>query len=183
MKTYILREPNSVEPQVARLLATPDPQTAALVERIVATGRKPALYVGLDVHTDSIAVSLAPSDSTEVRRYGLIGGTHDDVLRLAKQLAAAHPDRELRFGYEAGPHGYPLCRCLRASPATGSRPTAATPINWPQSTRRRSPTGIGRGFFRRPSLAPIPARAGGCVGDGTNRTFNGPSAKRAARRV
>jgi hypothetical protein len=40
------------------------------------------LHIGLDVHNDSLAVSLAPSDSTEVRRYGIIGGTHDDVRRL-----------------------------------------------------------------------------------------------------
>jgi transposase len=65
------------------------------------------------VHNDTIAVSLAPSDSPEVRRYGIIGGTHDDVLRLAKKLQAAHPDHTLRFCYEAGPRGYPLCRCLR----------------------------------------------------------------------
>jgi hypothetical protein len=51
----------------------------------------PALFIGLDVHHDSIAVFLASSDSTEVRRYGIIGGTHDDVLRLSKKLAAAHP--------------------------------------------------------------------------------------------
>jgi hypothetical protein len=72
------------------------------------------LFNGLDVHTESIAVSVAPSDSTEVRRYGLIGGTHDDVLRLAKKLQAAHPGSQLRFCYEAGPHGYPLARCLQA---------------------------------------------------------------------
>jgi transposase len=114
MKTYILRDPKAVEPQKARFLEAPEPQTEALVERIVSTGRGPALYIGLDVHTDSIAVSLAPGDSTEVRRYGLIGGTHDDVLRLAKKLQAAHPGLTLKFCYEAGPHGYPLCRCLRA---------------------------------------------------------------------
>jgi transposase len=57
---------------------------------------------------------IALSDSTEVRRYGEIGGTRDDVLKLAKKLAATHPGMELRFCYEAGPHGYPLCRCLRA---------------------------------------------------------------------
>jgi transposase len=68
----------------------------------------------LDVHNDSIAVSLAPSDTTEVRRYGIIGGTLDDVLRLSKKLAAAHPGRVLKFCYEAGPRGYPLCRFLRA---------------------------------------------------------------------
>jgi transposase len=114
MKTYILRDPNTVEPQKVRSLAPPDPQTDALVEHIITAAKGPALYVGLDVHTDSIAVSLAPSDSTEVRRYGLIGGTHDDVLRLAKKLQAAHPGLALKFCYEAGPHGYPLGRCLRA---------------------------------------------------------------------
>jgi transposase len=72
------------------------------------------LHIGQDVHNDSIAISLAPSDTTEVRRYGIIGGSHDDVLKLAKKLAAAHPGYILRFVYEAGPRGYPLCRCLRA---------------------------------------------------------------------
>jgi hypothetical protein len=33
----------------------------------------PVLFLSLDVHKDSIAVSRAPSDSTEVRRYGSIG--------------------------------------------------------------------------------------------------------------
>jgi transposase len=66
------------------------------------------------VHTDSIAVSLAAGAGAEVRRYGMIGGTHDDVLRLAKKLQAAHPDTALRFCYEAGPHGYPLARGLQA---------------------------------------------------------------------
>ena len=75
MKTYILRNPKAVEPQKVRCRQAPDPQTDALVEQIITTARGPALYVGLDVHTDSIAVSLASSDSTEVRRYGLIGGT------------------------------------------------------------------------------------------------------------
>lgn len=28
------------------------------------------LYLGLDVHNDSMAVSIAPSDATEVRRWG-----------------------------------------------------------------------------------------------------------------
>ena len=113
MKTYLLREAKTVEPQSNRR----KPRTgAATVSEVVGRPptRGPALFIGLDVHTQSIAVSIAPSDSTEVRRYGEIGGTHDDVLKLAKKLAATHPGRELRFCYEAGPHGYPLCRCLRA---------------------------------------------------------------------
>ena len=32
------------------------------------------LHIGLDVHNESIAVSIAPSDSTEVRRWGILGG-------------------------------------------------------------------------------------------------------------
>jgi transposase len=48
-----------------------------------------------------------------VRRYGLIGGTHEDVLKFVKKLRAAHPEATLQFCYEAGPRGYPLCRFLR----------------------------------------------------------------------
>jgi len=70
-------------------------------------------FLGLDVHKESVAVSIAPSDSTEVRHYGSIGGTLDDLDRLIKKLQAAAPQAELRFCYEAGPTGYPLCRHLR----------------------------------------------------------------------
>ena len=122
MKTYLLREPKTVEPQkpvraAGRAPAQPRSQPGPASElpgRPAHATNGPVLFLGLDVHTDSIAVSLAPSGSTEVRRYGLIGGTHDDVLRLAKKLQAAHPATALRCCYEAGPHGYPLCRCLQA---------------------------------------------------------------------
>jgi transposase len=77
-------------------------------------GRRRVLHIGLDVHNDSIAVSLAPSDATEVRRYGIIGGAHDDVLQVLKKLAAAHPGYVRHCIYEAGPRGYPLCRFIRA---------------------------------------------------------------------
>lgn len=113
MKTYILRTPPTVQPQTPRPAG--GSATALPGQRGAPVRSGPALFIGLDVHTNSIAVSLAPSDSTEVRRYGEIGGTHDDVLKLAKKLAATHPGTELRFGYEAGPHGYPLGRCLRAN--------------------------------------------------------------------
>src|SRR5271170_4960366 len=84
MKTYILRDPKPVEPQ--KLNRSPRPKPAAPV-----AAKGPVLFLGLDVHNDSIAVSLAPSDSTEVRRYGIIGGEHDDVLKLAGKLQTAHP--------------------------------------------------------------------------------------------
>ena len=122
MKTYILRDPTAVEaqkPRRARPLdpapagpATPAPGTSILGRPAAASG--PALFLGLDVHNDSIAVSLAPSDSTEVRRYGIIGGQHDDVLKLIQKLQSAHPGVALKFCYEAGPRGYPLCRFIRS---------------------------------------------------------------------
>src|SRR3974377_2239810 len=68
-------------------------------------------YIGLDVHKDSIAVAIAPQNSTEVRRYGIIGGTLDDVDKLLKRLS--QPNIELRLVYEAGPCGFVLCRHLR----------------------------------------------------------------------
>lgn len=68
-------------------------------------------YIGLDVHKESVAVSIAPSESTEVRHYGTIGGRLEDLDKVIKKLAA--PEVELRFCYEAGPTGYPLCRHLR----------------------------------------------------------------------
>ena len=74
---------------------------------------KVMIYVGLDVHNDSIAISLASSDSTEVRRWGIIGGTHEHVQKFIKQMQGAHPEATLKFCYEAGPRGYPLCRFIR----------------------------------------------------------------------
>ena len=124
MKTYILKPWPPVEPQIRTRPPQDDPVGTATVEAILdrpsapAPARRPALFLGLDVHNDSIAVSLAPSDSTEVRRYGIIGGSHDDVLKLLKKLQAAHPGTELKFCYEAGPRGYPLCRFLCAHGAT-----------------------------------------------------------------
>src|SRR5215468_280769 len=69
-------------------------------------------YIGLDVHKDSIAVSIAPQNSTEVRRYGIIGGTLDAMDKLIKKLSSQNV--ELRLVYEAGPCGFVLCRHLRS---------------------------------------------------------------------
>lgn len=69
-------------------------------------------YIGLDVHKETIAVAIAPQNSTEVRRYGIIGGTLDAVDKLVKKLTLEKV--ELRFVYEAGPCGLVLCRHLRS---------------------------------------------------------------------
>ena len=110
MKTYILRDPKTVEPQRAPRPRHPQPFAPAPA---AAPPRGPVLFIGLDVHNDSIAVSLAPSDRSEVRRYGLLGGQHADVLQLLKKLSAAHPGVALQCCYEAGPRGYPLGRFIR----------------------------------------------------------------------
>jgi len=94
MKTYILRDPKTVGPQPPSPFQRPDPALDATVDQICGVSvppppalAGPILYVGLDVHNDSIAVSLAPSESTEVRRYGLIGDCHDDIWHLIKKIS------------------------------------------------------------------------------------------------
>jgi transposase len=69
-------------------------------------------YLGLDVHKETIAVAIAPANTSEVRQYGIIGGTLDAVDKLVKKLT--HEDVELRFVYEAGPCGYVIARHLRS---------------------------------------------------------------------
>lgn len=71
---------------------------------------KKKLYVGLDVHADTIAVAIADDGRDgEVRFYGVIAHRYDDVLRLTKKLSK---DASLSFCYEAGPCGYGLHRLL-----------------------------------------------------------------------
>ena len=74
---------------------------------------KSITFVGLDVHKNSIAVSLADAGrNAEVRNHGIIGGSLDDLDRLVKKLVST--DRELHFVYEAGPCGYDVFRSLTA---------------------------------------------------------------------
>lgn len=68
-------------------------------------------YIGLDVHKESIAIAIAPGDSSEVRPYGIIGGTLDALDKAIKKLQ--HPGVQLRFVYEAGPCGYVIYRHLK----------------------------------------------------------------------
>src|SRR5437016_4159745 len=74
---------------------------------------KRSMFVGLDVHKESIDISLAEEGRDgEVRHYGVIGG---DLTALAKvRRALEAPDRRLRFVYEAGPCGFGIHRYLTA---------------------------------------------------------------------
>lgn len=71
---------------------------------------KKIVYVGLDVHKESIVVATARQGDTDVELYGQIGGTLDALDKVIKKLEK--PDVELRFVYEAGPCGYVIYRHL-----------------------------------------------------------------------
>jgi transposase len=69
------------------------------------------LYVGLDVHKDSIAVAYAPETrGAEVVSLGLIGTRQCDIDKLIRKLQSK--GATLVFVYEAGPCGYWLYRYL-----------------------------------------------------------------------
>jgi transposase len=67
------------------------------------------LYVGLDVHKDSITVAYALGTG-EVELLGKIGTTKTDIDRLCKRLQSKA--RRVCVVYEAGPCGYGLYRQL-----------------------------------------------------------------------
>lgn len=69
------------------------------------------LYVGLDVHKESIAVAYAPEDrGAEVVALGAIGTRQCDIDKLIRTLQSK--GAALVFVYEAGPCGYWLYRYL-----------------------------------------------------------------------
>jgi len=69
------------------------------------------LFVGLDVHKDSITVAYAPEQrGAEIVSFGAIGTRQSDIDKLVRKLLSRC--RNLVFVYEAGPCGYWLYRYL-----------------------------------------------------------------------
>jgi hypothetical protein len=104
------------------------------------------LYVGLDVHKDSITVAYASDDGpADPVPLGTIGTRQCDVDALVRKLQSKGAGARLVFAYEAGPCGTGSTATLRAracpasswprrsfrgGQAIGSRPTGATPRRW-----------------------------------------------------
>jgi len=75
---------------------------------------KDLLYIGLDVHKDSVSIAVAePGRDGEIRSCGKIGNNlqamEKAIARLRKQYGQ---EVELHFCYEAGPCGFVLVRRL-----------------------------------------------------------------------
>src|SRR5919198_2600836 len=76
-----------------------------------AMSQSRTLYVGMDVHKESIAVAyVAQEYGAEVVSLGTIGTRQCDIDKLIRQLQSK--SAQLIFVYEAGPCGYWLYRYL-----------------------------------------------------------------------
>jgi transposase len=111
------------------------------------------LYVGMDVHKESIAIAyVAQDDGAEVVSLGTIGTRQCDIDKLLRQLRSK--SMQLVFVNEAGPYGYWLYRyllkkgyvCWVVAPSlipkkagTGSKPTVVM-LGHSSLERGRHPT-------------------------------------------
>ena len=84
------------------------------------------LYLGLDVHKDSITIAIAhPGPKGEVRTFSTISNCFHSLEKALAKIRKAHPKARLETCYEAGPCGFGIARrfqqwkvpCLVAAPS------------------------------------------------------------------
>ncbi|HEX9841094.1 MAG TPA: IS110 family transposase [bacterium] len=113
------------------------------------------VYVGLDVHKESIAVAVAHAGRGEATYYGEVPNTPAAVGKLVKRLA--REGSVLDFCYEAGPCGYGLHRQLTG---LGQHCAVVAPSLIPRKagvrlkTDRRDALGLAR-LHRAGELTPV----------------------------
>jgi len=72
------------------------------------------LYIGLDVHKDSITIAIAqPGRQGEIRLYGTITNDLHALEKVLARIRKAHPGARLEVCYEAGPCGFGIARRLK----------------------------------------------------------------------
>ena len=67
------------------------------------------LFVGMDVHKETVALAVAAGDGSQPRFLGMVANNPTD---LGKRLRAIGPIEQLHCCYEAGPTGYSTWRLL-----------------------------------------------------------------------
>lgn len=83
-----------------------------VLQAVLSAGERYGLYVGLDVHKDTIAVAVAWPGRGEASYYGEIANRTASVRKLVERLGELTGGEQLLFCYEAGPCGYVLYRQL-----------------------------------------------------------------------
>ncbi len=72
------------------------------------------LYLGLDVHKDSITIAIAPAGlRNEVRLFGTLTNDLGRLEVALGRIRKAHPGARLEVAYEAGPCGFGIARRLK----------------------------------------------------------------------
>jgi transposase len=72
------------------------------------------LYLGLDVHKDSITIAIAEEGpQREVRLFGTITNDLHALEKAMSRIRKAHDGAPLQVAYEAGPCGFGIARRLR----------------------------------------------------------------------
>src|SRR5215469_18301954 len=72
------------------------------------------LYLGLDVHNDSITIAIAePGPKGAIRTFGTITNDLQALEKAIHRIRKAHPRAHLELAYEAGPCGFVIARRLK----------------------------------------------------------------------